>query len=78
LHPVWGHGMDHGDLEVSHDVIALNPEPAIDMTTIHVQALSDVVLTIDGKDHQGIGVAEQLFIGPHASSGLTGVMDPAA
>ncbi|VWX60650.1 hypothetical protein [Sphingorhabdus sp. 109] len=78
LHPVWGHGMDHGDLEVDHDVIALDPAPAIDMTTIHIQALSDAVLTVDGSEHQGIGVVEQLFIGPHASSGLAGPMDPAA
>jgi len=78
LHPVWGHGMDHGDLEVAHDVITLDPAPTIDMTTIHIQALSDAVLTIDGHEHHGIGVVEQLFIGPHASSGLTGLMDPAA
>jgi len=78
LHPVWGHGMDHGDLEVGYDVITLDPAPAIDMTTIHIQALSDAVLTVDGKEHHGIGVVEQLFIGPHAASGLTGIMDPAA
>ncbi|WP_417620647.1 hypothetical protein [Parasphingorhabdus sp.] len=77
LHPAWGHGMDHGELEVAHDIIALAPEPAIDMTTIHIQALSDTVLTVDGNEHRGIGVVEQLFIGPHATSGLTGIMDPA-
>ncbi len=78
LHPVWGHGMDHGDLEIGYDVITLDPAPAIDMTTIHIQALSDAVLTVDGQEHQGVGVVEQLFIGPHAISGLTGLMDPAA
>lgn len=78
MHPVWGHGMDHGDLEVTHDIIALDPAPAIDMTTIHIQALSDAVLTVDGQEHHGIGVAEQLFIGPHQTSGLTGLMDPAS
>jgi hypothetical protein len=78
LHPVWGHGMDHGDLEVGHDIIALDPAPAVDMTTIHIQALSDAVLTVNGREHHGIGVVEQLFIGPHATSGLTGLMDPAA
>ena len=78
LHPVWGHGMDHGDIEVAHDVITLDPAPAIDMTTIHIQALSDAVLTVDGREHRGVGVVEQLFIGPHVTSGLTGLMDPAA
>jgi hypothetical protein len=48
------------------------------MTTIHIQALSDAVLTVDGTEHHGIGTVEQLFIGPHAASGLTGIMDPAA
>ena len=28
MHPDWGHGLDHGGLEVAHDVINLNPEPA--------------------------------------------------
>ena len=78
LHPVWGHGMDHGDLEIGYDVISLDPAPGIDMTTIHIQALSDAVLTVDGKEHHGIGMVEQLFIGPHATSGLTGLMDPAS
>jgi hypothetical protein len=77
LHPGWGHGMDHGDLEVAYDVINLHPAPGIDMTTIHIQALSDATLTIEGKEHHGIGIVEQLFIGPHAASGLTGLMDPA-
>jgi hypothetical protein len=78
LHPEWNHGMDHGELEVAHDVITLNPEPAIDMTTIHIQALSDAVLVVDGKKHHGLGVVEQLFIGPHRTSGLSGIMDPAS
>ena len=77
LHPLWGHGMDHGKLETGYDVITLDPTPAIDMTTIHIQALSDAVLTVDGEEHHGIGVVEQLFIGLHATSGLTGLMDPA-
>jgi len=78
MHPEWGHGMDHGALEVSHDVIDLDPEPAIDMTTIHIQALSDAVLVVDGQEHHGMGIVEQLFVGPHKTSGLTGIMDPAS
>ncbi len=77
MHPQWGHGMDHGGLEVTHDVITLNPEPPMDMTTIHIQALSDALLTVNGTEYQGIGVVEQLFVGPHETSGLTGAMDAA-
>ena len=76
-HPEWGHGMDHGELAVAHDVIDLDPEPAIDMTTIHIQALSDALLEVDGREHNGMGIVEQFFIGPHKISGLTGIMDPA-
>lgn len=78
LHPEWGHGMGHGALEVGYDTVTLEPEPPTDMTTLHIQALSDAVLTLDGQRHQGVGVTEQMFIGPHESSGLTGLLDPAS
>lgn len=77
LHPEWGHGMDNGALKVGYDQVKLQPPPATEMTTIHIQALSDAVLTIAGQSHRGIGVTEQLFLGPHVTSGLTGVFDPA-
>jgi len=78
LHPEWGHGLDHGVLDVGYDSIALDPKPATEMTTVHVQALSDAVLEFDGQQHRGIGVTEQLFLGPHTPSGLAGMLDPAA
>jgi len=78
MHPAWGHGMGHGEFETSYDIIDLSPEPPLDMLTLHIQALSDVVLTVDGTEHHGIGVTEQLFIGPHESSGLNGLLDPAS
>lgn len=77
LHPTWGHGMDHGALEVARDQLALDPVPQIGPTTIHVQALADAVLEIDGEQHTGVGVVEQLFLGAHSTSGLTGVLDAA-
>lgn len=78
MHPVWGHGMDHGPLETSYDVIDLDEVPAVDMLYLHIQALSDAVLTEEETRHEGVGIVEQLFVGPHASSGLTGIMDPAS
>ncbi|MEM0985818.1 MAG: hypothetical protein AAGJ32_06195 [Pseudomonadota bacterium] len=43
---------------------------------LHIQALSDVILTDeDGYQHRGMGSFEQLFIGPHAPSGWTDVLD---
>ncbi|MEO0441279.1 MAG: hypothetical protein AAF067_10415 [Pseudomonadota bacterium] len=78
MHPEWGHGMDHGDLNTAYDVIDLGNVPDPDMLYLHIQALSDAVLTTDTGEHQGIGIVEQLFVGPHKSSGLRGVLDPAS
>lgn len=76
MHPQWGHGMDHGDLEVAHDQIDLATVADNDAGCMHIQALADAVLTMGGETQQGIGVVEQLFLGPHAASGLTGILDP--
>lgn len=78
MHPEWGHGMDHGDLETTYDVIDLGNVPDPDMLYLHIQALSDAVLTTNAGEHHGMGIVEQLFIGPHHSSGLHGVLDPAS
>lgn len=75
-HPVWGHGMDHGELEVAFDQIDLATVADGDFANMHVQALADAVLLIDGAEHHGRGVVEQMLIGPHAPSGLTGLFDP--
>lgn len=75
LHPTWGHGMDHGDYEIARDQITLDPAPQIGPTTIHIQALADAVLHIDGEHQQGVGVVEQLFLGPHSATGLSGLLD---
>ncbi|MEP2102443.1 MAG: hypothetical protein ABJP02_00055 [Parasphingorhabdus sp.] len=77
MHPVWGHGMDHGPLETAYDVIDLGNVPDHDMLYIHIQALSDAVLTSGGDSHKGLGIVEQLFVGPHKTSGLTDLLHPA-
>lgn len=72
-HPVWGQGMWKGELELGHesfdpaDVNPLAPE------NIHVQ---QVVRASDGK-RQGIGVLEQIVIGPYAPGGFTEALDGA-
>ncbi|QJQ31105.1 hypothetical protein GV829_00430 [Sphingomonas lacunae] len=76
-HPVWGHGMDHGELDVGHDSIDLTSINDNDPALMHIQAMCDVVLTHAGQEIRGRGVVEQLFIGPHAPSGLHGLFDPA-
>jgi hypothetical protein len=75
-HPTWGHGMDHGELEVAHDSIDLTTINDNDPSYMHIQAIADAVLVHEGQEIRGRGVVEQLFIGPHAPSGLNGLFDP--
>ncbi|MGH9055066.1 MAG: hypothetical protein ACRDYY_04265 [Acidimicrobiales bacterium] len=73
MHPSWGHGRWHGGLEVggeSHRVEDLDT-PALDC--VHVQQ----VVRATWGDRRGLGVLEQLAIGPHAPSGFQGLLDGA-
>lgn len=77
-HPQWSHGLDHGPaLAVAHDSLAEAERSWSNPLAMHVQALVSAELTDGGTLHRGTGVLEQLFVGPHAPSGLTGLMDPA-
>ena len=70
-HPTWGHGMAVGDDVVDGESFAL---AAVDPTApmhLHVQALCEARLGA----RRGIGVLEQLIIGPHAPSGFRELLD---
>jgi hypothetical protein len=74
MHPIYAHGRYHGELVVAgevHDAAALD---TVSLHDIHVQ---QVVRATWGA-RSGMGVLEQLVIGPHAPTGLTGVLDGAA
>jgi hypothetical protein len=73
LHPYWGHGSNHGQLETGRESIALSEFEPLDWSSIHVQ---NVVRARMG-DRTGIGVLEQLHFGPHEPTGLTGFLDGA-
>lgn len=77
MHPTWGHGTDHGDLAVEHEIIDLKSVDDLAPQWMHIQGLADAELQIAGKTRKGAGVVEQLFIGPHAPTGMTGLLDPA-
>jgi hypothetical protein len=70
-HPRFGHGSNHGELEVTGESIGLDDFPPLDPASIHVQTLCRVR---SGSD-EGMGVLEQLAFGPHEPSGLTGIID---
>lgn len=79
IHPEWNHGTHHGALRVGFDEIDLaEGEAALKggkMENLHVQTLSEVALSVNGARHHGMGVIEQLFIGPHGPSGFEDLVD---
>jgi hypothetical protein len=70
-HPYWGHGTLHGPLEIGRESIALDDFDPHAFSSLHVQN----VVTAQMGDRTGIGVLEQVHLGPHAPTGLTGFLD---
>jgi hypothetical protein len=70
-HPKWGHGSSHGDLEVGREDISLRDFDPLDVSCLHAQHI--VSATFEG--HAGVGVVEQVALGPHAPTGLRGFVD---
>jgi hypothetical protein len=72
-HPVWGQGMWKGELEIGHeafDPMTLDP---LSPENLHVQ---QVVRATDGT-RTGVGVLEQVCIGPYAPAGFDALFDGA-
>jgi hypothetical protein len=70
-HPVWSHGLVHGELEVAREAIDLHAPSPRDLNRWHRQLLCDVTATSAAGSERGTGVLEHLFIGPYAPLGLT-------
>jgi len=72
IHPKWGHGRYQGDLVVEREDIVLADAAPNSIENLHIQAISRVELTQEGRlAQQGLGVFEQLILGPYAPYGLT-------
>lgn len=69
-HPTYGHGKWHGGLVVDSEELTTSELDPLDYHNIHVQH----IVRVDGPT-SGIGVVEQLIIGPYAPAGLTGLLD---
>jgi len=74
MHPEWGHGMYRGDNESMYDSYDLSEDPH-DPPFLHVQAISDFTVSMNGQTSKGIGVLEELLIGKHKPSGFEGLLD---
>jgi hypothetical protein len=71
IHPKWGHGRYQGDLVVEREDIVLADAAPNSIENLHIQAISKVELKQDGRPvQQGLGVFEQLILGPYAPYGL--------
>jgi hypothetical protein len=72
-HPVWGQGMWKGELAIGHeafDPLTLDP---LAPENLHVQ---QIVRATDGT-RTGVGVLEQVCIGPYAPAGFEALLDGA-
>ena len=70
-HPQWGHGMYVGDADVGGESWALaEVNPALPLH-LHIQAVCEATL----GTRRGIGILEQLVIGPHRPSGFADLLD---
>ena len=77
FHSDWGHGMWKG--EDVHEVEAWDL-PVSNPTSpqnVHIQAVCRVTANDGTSTHEGVGILEQLIVGPHEPSGLVDLFDGA-
>ena len=72
MHPEWGHGRWQGELALAGESWKCD---AVDELALENQHIQQVVRARCG-DEEGIGVLEQIALGPHARYGLEGLLDP--
>lgn len=74
-HPRFSHGTYVGEAVTDGEVLQAPVADPNSRDNMHIQALCDAVLTRpDGTTEHGIGILEQLCIGPHPS-GLRGLLE---
>jgi hypothetical protein len=71
FHPQWSHGLWHDERVVGGEQASVEALDNLSLDNIHVQQ----VMRARWGDRTGIGVLEQLVIGPHDPSGFTGLVD---
>ena len=72
-HPQYGHGRWHGGPVVAGEVLTLSALDPLEYSNVHVQH----VVRTDDAGRVGLGVLEQLTIGPHEPTGLRDLLDGA-
>ena len=73
MHPEWSHGRWKGELAIGGESWKTADLDEMAIENLHIQ---QVVLATSG-DQKGIGVLEQIHLGPHARYGFKEFLDPA-
>jgi len=77
FHPEWGHGSYTGVDRVGYDVYEPGTVDETSPLHLHVQAFVRATLREGGRTRGGVGVLEQLILGPHEPSGFRELLDGA-
>lgn len=77
-HPEWTHGGWKGELAVASESFKPADLDPLAPSHLHVQAICAARHEGGGLQSQGVGILEQLVIGPHAPSGFHSILDGAA
>ena len=72
MHPDWGHGAWKGESAMTSERWRLEDVDETDLFNQHVQHLVRARM----GDREGIGVLEQIILGPHDPSGFRDLLDP--
>jgi hypothetical protein len=72
-HPQWSHGVWKGELAIGGDSWKCDELDELAPDNLHVQQ----VMRARWGDRVGVGVLEQIVVGPHEPSGFTGTLDGA-
>lgn len=73
-HPEWGQGMWKGENAVGHESFDPRQVDPLAPENLHTQ---QVCICTDNEGRRGIGVLEQIVIGPYAPAGFTQFLDGA-
>jgi hypothetical protein len=76
-HPDWTHGGWKGELFVEREDFRPADLDRLLIPNLHIQAIAKARHEGGGAASDGIGIVEQLVIGPHAPSGFQGLVDGA-
>jgi hypothetical protein len=77
-HPDWTHGGWKGELVVERESFRPDALDPLQLPNLHIQAIATARHEgPDGRSADGIGLVEQLVIGPHAPSGFAAINDGA-